>query len=137
MGWFQKDRPGPFIFYLKITKPIKWADRLRVASDAAYGLSYMHNALSKPMVHRDIQSLNILLDDTFHAKLSNLCYSVCITPGKTSERWPVQGTSGYIDPEYIETQIVTEKCDVYSFGVLLEGIPIRWPTMGWTWLADD
>lgn len=113
---------------IAITKPIKWADRLRVAADAAYGLSYMHNGLSKPVVHRDIQSLNIMLDDTFHAKLSNLGYSVCITPGKTSERWPVEGTLGYIDPEYIETQIVTEKCDVYSFGVLLlELLTRRYP----------
>lgn len=101
------------------SKSLKWADCLRVATDVSYALSYMHNALSMPVVHRDVQSNHILLDDSFHAKLSGFGNSVSITPGETSQRWPVQGTPGYIDPEYIETQEVTDKCDVYSFGVLL------------------
>ncbi|KAK9692187.1 hypothetical protein RND81_09G246800 [Saponaria officinalis] len=98
---------------------IKWRDRLRVATDTAYALSYMHNALSKPVVHRNVRSFSILLDESFHAKLSNFGYSVTLTPGETTQRWPVLGSPGYIDPEYVETQEVTEKCDVYSFGVLL------------------
>ncbi|KMT14788.1 hypothetical protein BVRB_4g075530 [Beta vulgaris subsp. vulgaris] len=98
---------------------IKWADRLRVATDTAYALSYMHNALRKPVVHRGVHSLSVLLDNLFHAKLANFGYSVSITPGDTSQRWPVQGTPGYVDPEYIQTQVLTDKCDVYSFGVLM------------------
>ncbi|XP_074294695.1 non-functional pseudokinase ZED1-like [Silene latifolia] len=49
----------------------------------------------------------------------NVAYSVSITPGKNEQRFPVHGTPGYIDPEYTATQEVTEKCDVYSFGVLM------------------
>ncbi|XP_074318832.1 wall-associated receptor kinase-like 2 [Silene latifolia] len=98
---------------------IKWCDRLRVATDTAYALSYMHTALSRPIVHRNVRSFSILLDQSFHAKLSNFGYSVTLTPGETTQRWPVLGTPGYIDPEYVETKKVTEKCDVYSFGVLL------------------
>ncbi|KMT14786.1 hypothetical protein BVRB_4g075510 [Beta vulgaris subsp. vulgaris] len=99
---------------------IKWADRLRVATDIAYALSYMHNALSKPVVHRHVNSMGIILDYSFNGKLADFLYSVSITPGETpATRWPVEGTPGYIDPEYIETQEVTEKCDVYSFGVLM------------------
>ncbi|KAK9692190.1 hypothetical protein RND81_09G247100 [Saponaria officinalis] len=98
---------------------MKWCDRLRVATDTAYALSYMHNALSRPVVHRDVQSFSVLLNQSFRGKLSNFGYSVSVTPGETSQRWPVLGCPGFIDPEYIETGVVTEKCDVYSFGVLL------------------
>lgn len=101
------------------SKKIKWADRLRVATDTAYALSYMHNALSKPVVHRDVNSLSILLDCSFRAKLANFGYSVSITPGEKPQKWPVEGTPGYIDPEHIETQEVTDKCDVYSLGVFM------------------
>ncbi|XP_074318843.1 wall-associated receptor kinase-like 5 [Silene latifolia] len=79
----------------------------------------MHNALSRPVVHRDVQSFSILLDQSFQAKLSNFGYSVTLTPGETNEIGPALGSPGYIDPEYVETEQVTEKCDVYSFGVLL------------------
>ena len=98
---------------------LKWSYRLEVAIDISYALSYMHNALSKPVVHRGLRSHIILLDDSFHAKLSNLGNSVLITPGESNQRWPVRGVAGYIDPEYIETKEVTDKCDVYSFGVLM------------------
>ncbi|XP_074265904.1 putative receptor-like protein kinase At2g42960 [Silene latifolia] len=97
--------------------PIRWSDRLRVATGTAYALSYMHNALSRPVVHRDVQSFSILLDQSFRAKLSNFGYSVTLTPGETTEIGPALGSPGYIDPEYVNTKQVTEKCDVYSFGV--------------------
>ncbi|KAK9705378.1 hypothetical protein RND81_07G052100 [Saponaria officinalis] len=109
-------------------KLLKWRDRLRVAADIAYALSYMHNALSKPLVYRDVMTFRVLLDSSFHVKLSDFGYSVAITPGNKEQKWPVQGTPGYIDPEYIETREVTKKCDVYSFGVLmLELITARDP----------
>ncbi|XP_074293824.1 putative wall-associated receptor kinase-like 16 [Silene latifolia] len=98
---------------------LKWKNRLIVVTQVAYALSYMHNALSKPVVHRDVKSSGILIDSLFNVILANVAYSVSITPGKNDERFPVHGTPGYIDPEYTATQEVTEKCDVYSFGVLM------------------
>lgn len=98
---------------------LKWNDRLRIATDVSYALSYMHNSLQKPLVHRDVRSLNVLLDESLNGKLANFSLSVSITPGKKPQKWPVQGTPGYIDPEHIDTQEVTDKCDVYSFGVLM------------------
>ncbi|XP_074318845.1 wall-associated receptor kinase 3-like [Silene latifolia] len=104
---------------MALRKLLNWKSRLRAATDIAYALSCMHNALSKPVVHRDVMSIGILLDESYHAKLANFGHSVVITPGKKDQRWPVHGTPGYIDPEYIKTEEVTEKCDVYSFGVLM------------------
>ncbi|KAK9673438.1 hypothetical protein RND81_12G168000 [Saponaria officinalis] len=104
---------------IALHKPMKWSSRLKGATDIAYALSYMHNALPKPVVHRHVMSYGVLLDSSFQAKLKNFGYSVSITPGKKDESWPVRGTPGYIDPEYIETRKVTDKCDVYSFGVLM------------------
>ncbi|XP_074321127.1 wall-associated receptor kinase-like 4 isoform X1 [Silene latifolia] len=104
---------------LALQKPLTWTSRLGAAIDIAYALSYMHNALSKPVVHRDVMSFGILFDSSFHAKLSYFDHSVAITPGKKDQSLPVHGSPGYIDPEYIETQEVTAKCDVYSFGVLM------------------
>ncbi|KAK9735802.1 hypothetical protein RND81_04G229100 [Saponaria officinalis] len=108
-----------FLTELSVSMPFKWAGRLKGATDIAYALSYMHNALSKPLVHRDVKSFGILIDSSFHAKLVNVAYSVSINPGKKERRWPVYGTPGYIDLEYKETQELTDKCDVYSFGVLM------------------
>ncbi|XP_074293825.1 wall-associated receptor kinase 2-like [Silene latifolia] len=99
---------------------LKWKSRLKIATHVAYALSYMHNALSKPMVYRDVKSLCILvIDPLFSAKLANVAHLVSISLGKKDKRWPVFGTPGYIDLEYMETREVTEKCDVYSFGVLM------------------
>ncbi|XP_074318851.1 putative wall-associated receptor kinase-like 16 [Silene latifolia] len=103
---------------MSLQKPLTWTNRLRAATDIAYALSYMHNALSQPVVHRDITSFAVLLDSSSNVKLSHFDHSVAISPGQR-DRWPVHGAPGYIDPEYIETQEVTEKCDVYSFGVLM------------------
>ncbi|KAK9692196.1 hypothetical protein RND81_09G247600 [Saponaria officinalis] len=104
---------------MALQMPMKWRDRLRVASDIGYALSYMHNAFSKPVVIRDIASSSIHIDTPFCAKLTNFAHSVFITPGKKNLQLPIHGALGYMDPEYIETREVTEKCDVYNFGVLM------------------
>ncbi|XP_021771864.1 wall-associated receptor kinase-like 22 [Chenopodium quinoa] len=106
---------------------ITWIDHLRVATGTAYALSYMHTALPKPVVHRNVKSLSIFFDDSFRAILTNFGYSVSITPGENTKGWPVKGTPGYLDPEYVETREVTDKCDVYSFGVLLLELLTRRP----------
>lgn len=98
---------------------VSWSHRVRIAREISYALSYMHLAPVKPIVHLDVKTKNIFLDEHFTAKLSNFGFSTPISPGETVCSWVALGTEGYIDPEYQETLRVNEKCDVYSFGVVL------------------
>ncbi|KAF3340972.1 serine/threonine-protein kinase-like protein CCR4 [Carex littledalei] len=97
-----------------------WTNRLRIALDAARGIEYLHSYAVPGIIHRDIKSSNILLDETWTAKVSDFGLSMIRSnAGNGSSSAVSAGTVGYMDPEYYRLQELTEKSDVYSFGVVL------------------
>ncbi|KAI3690155.1 hypothetical protein L2E82_48130 [Cichorium intybus] len=102
---------------------LTWRQRLKICVSAARGLSYLHDPKDthQRVIHRDIKSSNILLDENWNAKVSDLGLSK-IGPANQKHTFLVSnvvGTFGYIDPLYMETCSLTKESDVYSFGVVL------------------
>ncbi|XP_047089973.1 protein kinase STUNTED-like isoform X2 [Lolium rigidum] len=115
------------------SKPtLPWEKRYRAAVGVAEALSYVHSGSSRPVIHRDVKSSNILLTDEFEPQLSDFGLAIWAPSGPSSlTHSDVVGTFGYLAPEYFMYGKVTDKVDVYAFGVvLLELLTGRKPISG-------
>ncbi|XP_044464852.1 MDIS1-interacting receptor like kinase 2-like [Mangifera indica] len=97
---------------------LSWSKRVNIIKSVAYALSYLHHDCSPPIVHRDISSTNILLNSESKTFLADFGLARILN-FDSSNRTIRAGTYGYIAPELAYTMVVTEKCDVYSYGVLV------------------
>ncbi|GAV80712.1 Pkinase domain-containing protein/LRR_1 domain-containing protein/LRRNT_2 domain-containing protein/LRR_6 domain-containing protein/LRR_8 domain-containing protein [Cephalotus follicularis] len=100
-------------------KKLDWGTRLQIALGAAQGLAYLHHDCSPRIIHRDVKSSNILLDKDFEPHLTDFGIAKSLCLSKTHTSTYILGTIGYIDPEYARTSRLTEKSDVYSYGIVL------------------
>ncbi|KAF8388903.1 hypothetical protein HHK36_025584 [Tetracentron sinense] len=106
--------------YLTGEDALSWEKRLRIAVDAAQGLEYLHTGCKPPIVHRDVKTANILLDEKLQGKIADFGLSkVFPNESGTHVSTIVVGTTGYLDPEYYISNKLNEKSDVYSFGIVL------------------
>ncbi|ESW07673.1 hypothetical protein PHAVU_010G149300 [Phaseolus vulgaris] len=103
-----KDRPS-----------MDWSTRMKIAIGSAKGLAYLHEDCNPKIIHRDIKASNILIDDSFEAKVADFGLAKFSSDTETHVSTRVMGTFGYMAPEYAASGKLTEKSDVFSFGVVL------------------
>ncbi|KAK7309288.1 hypothetical protein RJT34_05879 [Clitoria ternatea] len=96
-----------------------WPTRMRIALGCAKGFCYLHEDCHPRIIHRDIKAANVLIDDSFEAKVADFGLAKLTTDNNTHVSTRVMGTFGYLAPEYASSGKLTEKSDVFSFGVML------------------
>ncbi|KAJ6342574.1 hypothetical protein OIU78_010499 [Salix suchowensis] len=117
---------------------MNWSKTMRIAVGAAKGLAYLHEDCQPKIIHRDIKASNILIDNSFEAKVADFGLAKHYLDTETHVSTRVMGTFGYMAPEYASSGKLTAKSDVYSFGVvLLELISGRRPVDRTQSCTDD
>ncbi|KAK2981549.1 hypothetical protein RJ640_027974, partial [Escallonia rubra] len=108
-----------FLFDKNKVQILNWKQRFDIIVGTAEGLAYLHGGSETRIIHRDIKSSNVLLDDKFAPKIADFGLVRCFGDDKTHLSTGIAGTLGYMAPEYLVRGQLTEKADVYSFGVLV------------------
>ncbi|XP_010450675.1 PREDICTED: cysteine-rich receptor-like protein kinase 42 [Camelina sativa] len=108
-----------FLFDECKSKVLNWSQRLNIILGTAEGLAYLHGGSPVRIIHRDIKTSNVLLDEQLNPKIADFGLARCFGPDKTHLSTGIAGTLGYMAPEYVVRGQLTEKADVYSFGVLV------------------
>ncbi|GKB46122.1 receptor-like protein kinase FERONIA [Tanacetum coccineum] len=104
----------------KLGTPLSWLQRLNICIDAGRGLHYLHTGVEVGVIHHDIKSANVLLDESWTATIADLGLAKIVPRNQTYlESDAIKGTFGYLDPDYVYTNNLTRKSDVYAFGVVL------------------
>ncbi|KAI9106591.1 hypothetical protein K1719_022119 [Acacia pycnantha] len=98
---------------------LEWQERFDIALGTARGLAYLHGGCEQKIIHCDIKPENILLHDHFQAKISDFGLSKLLSPEQSGLFTTMRGTRGYLAPEWLTNSAITEKTDVYSFGMVL------------------
>ncbi|KVI09649.1 Protein kinase, catalytic domain-containing protein [Cynara cardunculus var. scolymus] len=117
------------------TPPLSWQIRFKIASEIATGILFLHQTKPEPIVHRDLKPGNILLDQNFVSKISDVGLARLLPPSVTEDitQYRMTSTAGtfcYIDPEYQQTGMLRVKSDVYSLGIMLLQLITAKPAMG-------
>ncbi|XP_042961495.1 wall-associated receptor kinase-like 10 [Carya illinoinensis] len=113
---------GTFFYHIhdkSLSSLLSWEKRLKIASETVGALAYIHFETSMSIIHRDVKTTNILLDDKYAAKVSDFRASRPVLLDHTQLTTMVLATLGYLDPEYFHSSHLIEKSDVYSFGVVI------------------
>lgn len=98
-------------------RTLSWEERLQIALDISHGIEYLHDGAAPAVIHRDLKSANILLDQSIRAKVAD--FGLSKEESFDGSHSGLKGTYGYIDPAYISTNKFTTKSDIYSFGIIL------------------
>ena len=112
-----------WIFHKNFEMLLDWKHRKKIIIDIARGLTYLHEECRQKIVHLDIKPHNILLDENFNAKFSDFGLSRLVDRDQSQVVTTMRGTPGYMAPEWLSS-VITEKVDVYSFGIVL--LEIMW-----------
>lgn len=106
-------------FLFRKSRRPNWYKRMQIAFGTARGLFYLHEECKSQIIHCDIKPQNILLDDTFNARISDFGLAKLLKTDQTQTTTAIRGTKGYVAPEWFKNLPITAKVDVYSFGILL------------------